>query len=193
MRLSRLLENPYGAIPLASSHRNVTTPGRQFRKDPLPCPSGRRRCRCRQARPARSSHHACRPGAGLRLRSELGQHQARLRLPTGGTSARGGAVRACNPASESPPRAPLHHRLRVPRGNRRSQAELGGDHLAPPLRPDLAVHPARAAARPQGPTYRDRPSSAPPKQKEAVLPEHVVAMLEALDRGTRDRATAPCC
>ncbi len=32
----------------------------------------------------------------------------------------------------------------------------------------------------------------PPKQKEAVLPEHVVAMLEALDRGTlrgsRDRA-----
>src|SRR5208282_4391264 len=30
MRLSRLLENPYGAIPLASSHRNVTTPSAGF-------------------------------------------------------------------------------------------------------------------------------------------------------------------
>ena len=62
----------------------------------------------------------------------------------------------------------------------------------------LELCPARPAARPQGPPYRHRARRhpqhprRPPLQKEAVLPEDLIAMLETLDRGTlrglRDRA-----
>ena len=80
---------------------------------------------------------------------------------------------------------------------RRRQAADRRDDRAPTLGARLEFRPEVPAVRPQGPPCRDRarrrpPHPRPPVQKEALLPEHVMAMLDALPpsslRNPRDRA-----
>ncbi len=84
-------------------------------------------------------------------------------------------------------------------GTGRPQAQFSHDDRATAFGADLELCAARHAARSERPPYRQRcspafatPTPPLPGQKEAILPEDLIAMLETLDRGNlrglRDRA-----
>lgn len=165
---------------------------------PLPCPAGGRTSCGSWSAPAGASREACRSSAGLCRSCKLRQHPPRLcrRLEA---FLRLGAAAGCRCVlARSASGRPLYHGLRVrvcsadkqPNSvstieRRLSSLSRNFTQRRQPLdRKDRHIVTVMAG-------IRNR-HAAPPRQKEAILPEDLIAMLETLDRGTlcglRDRA-----
>lgn len=114
---------------------------------------------------------------------------------TGSSSPAGAAVRVLPDAARSADGRAVHHRARLRYGRRREESR--GDDRAPAGVAHVELCAARPPARSQRPPYRHgdgrhpQQACSPLRQKEATLPEDLIAMLETLPRGSpRDRG--PC-
>src|SRR5271166_3781999 len=117
------------------------------------------------ASPARAPRPARRHRPRLRPRRHIAKHQPRLRRRLASFFRLGAAAEPPCPAPGSPSSRPLHRRLPIDRKDRHVATVLAGIRCT------------------QG---------RPPEQKEAILPEDLLAMIATLDlgdlRGLRDRA-----